>query len=91
MIEKTTAYRVGEQVFPTIQEAQKSELLTLLASKPMTITKDQALEVCEIIVAYTDEVVAILTCQPKGKKPRADKGKNHKRRTPETVKVDASP
>ena len=30
MIEKTTAYKVGEQFFPTIEEAQEHELAELL-------------------------------------------------------------
>jgi hypothetical protein len=78
-IQITTAYRVGELVFPTIQEAQQSELSTILFSdKPLT---EGEKGLVESIVAHTDEVVAILTCEPKvraPRKPRSDIGKKRK-------------
>ena len=75
-IQQVSAYRVGETVFPTIQEAQKAELITLLSNG--CAHTDSAVAVVESIVHHTDEVVAILTCQPKAaakRKPRSDIGK----------------
>jgi hypothetical protein len=80
-IQSVQAYRVGEQVFPTIQEAQKEELISLLIPEG-TIEKNEAVhQVIDSIVHNGDEVVAILTCSPRTKKPRSDKGK---KRTPKT-------
>jgi hypothetical protein len=76
-IQTVTAYRVGEQVFPTIQQAQKEELAKLLDG----VTVDKMLDA---IVAHTDEIVAILTCTPKSKgprKPRSDIGKKRASRS----------
>jgi hypothetical protein len=69
-IKQGPAWYIGTLVFPTIQEAQKEELAKLLAG----VTVDKMLDA---IVEHTDEIVAILTCQPKSKaprKPRSDKG-----------------
>jgi hypothetical protein len=79
-IQKVSAYRVGERVFPTIEEAQKSELATLLSDGGGHA--EVATSVIESIIIHTDEVIAILTCQPKNKAPRRDKGK---KRTPKDV------
>ena len=77
MIQQVSAYRVGELVFPTIQDAQKKELEMLLADGGEHTEIAKA--VIESIILHTDEVVAILTCQPKSKKPRSDKGKSHRK------------
>ena len=79
-IQQVSAYRVGEQVFPTIQEAQKKELNDLVAEGG--VMNDAGKLVIDRIIEHTDEVVAILTCQPRTKKPRSDKGK---KRTPKTA------
>jgi hypothetical protein len=79
-IQQVSAYRVGEQVFPTIQEAQKKELNDLVAEGG--VMNDAGKSVIDRIIEHTDEVVAILTCQPRTKKPRSDKGK---KRTPKTA------
>jgi hypothetical protein len=70
---------VGERVFPTIEEAQSSEIYKLLIEAGGLDSEGNATRAAELIVANTDEVVAILTCQPSTKKPRSDKGK---KRTP---------
>jgi hypothetical protein len=78
VINEVKAYRVGEQVFPTIQEAQKEELAKLFDSVPPG-------KMLDALVEHTDEVVAILTCTPKSKgsrKPRSDIGK---KRAPKDV------
>ena len=75
-IQQISAYRVGEMVFATIAEAQKRELLDLIAGDK--VATDNEIKAAQWMVDNTDEVVAILTCQPKPKaprKPRADKGK----------------
>jgi hypothetical protein len=84
MIEETKAYRVGELVFPTIQEAQKSELAKVLHGLDDGSGTSMAEGAAHIIVENTDEIVAILTCQPvaKQKKVRSDKGK---KRTPKAA------
>lgn len=82
-ITEVKAYRVGEQVFPTIQEAQKEELATLLEPSFPGVNEEQIAKICEAIVGNTDEIVAILTCQPKSKKPRSDKGRSHRKATPD--------
>jgi coenzyme F420-reducing hydrogenase gamma subunit len=79
-IQQVSAYRVGEQVFPTIQEAQKKELNDLVVEGG--VMNDAGKLVIDRIIEHTDEVVAILTCQPRTKKPRSDKGK---KRTPKTA------
>lgn len=76
MIQQVPAFQVGQLVFPTLQEAQQNELLTLMAGDkaPSDVEKKAA---CWM-VTHVDEVVAILTCQPKSKgprKPRSDIGK----------------
>lgn len=77
-IQQVSAYRVGELVFPTIREAQKEELISLLLPEGR-LEKDETLhKAIDRIIEHTDEIVAILTCQPKSKahrKPRSDIGK----------------
>lgn len=86
MIQAVSAYRVGEQVFPTIQEAQKSELATLFEPWTPNLNEDLAKTAATKIVEHTDEVVAILTCQPRTKKPRSDIGKKRgPKQTPSTT------
>ena len=78
MIQSVNAYKVGERVFPTIEEAQKSELAALFNKKDGPDAEHLAMVCAQSVVDNTDEVVAILTCAPKSKaprKPRADKGK----------------
>jgi len=72
MIQEVSAYRVGVQVFPTIQEAQKQELKALVKGP-------EADNFAQWAIAHADEIIAILTCQPKSKKPRSDKGKSHRK------------
>ena len=76
-MKEITAYKVGEQVFPTIQEAQKSELIALFSPWPNGIDEPHESLAATAVLAHLDEVVAILTCQPKStpRKPRSDIGK----------------
>lgn len=78
------AWYIGQQVFPTIQEAQKKELIDLMTGgdgRP----NDDGIRMADFIVSHTDEVVAILTCQPKVKttrKQRCDIGKKRGKKEP---------
>lgn len=75
-IQQVSAYRVGEQVFPTIEEAQIKELTMLLSEGG--VMNEIAESVVERILEHTDEVVDILTSTPKAaakRKPRSDIGK----------------
>ena len=82
-IQMKPAAWIGQQVFPTIKEAQKSELLSI-----MNGGKDSPSNAIAVdwMVSHVDEVVAILTCHPSAKKPRSDKGK---KRTPKTTSTPA--
>ena len=74
-MKEVTAYQVGTLVFPTIQQAQQNELLTLIAGDKAPSDAEQKATLW--MVTHVDEVVAILTCQPKKKttrKPRCDIG-----------------
>lgn len=78
-IQIVTAYRVGELVLPTIQEAQRKELLDLMCGDKVPTNNET--NAADFMVSHTDEVVAILTCEPKGRaprKPRSDIGKKRK-------------
>ena len=77
MIQQVAAFQVGQLVFPTLQEAQQHEIEALFPVKADACGFSVD-EISTVIVAHTDEVVAILTCTPKSKaprKPRSDIGK----------------
>jgi hypothetical protein len=78
MIEQRPAYWIGQQLFPTIQEAQRTELQVLLSDGGQHVENGMAVAVIDSIITHADEVVAILTQEPKVKttrKPRCDIGK----------------
>ena len=86
MIQSISAYKVGERVFPTIEEAQQNELLALMGAENSPTESDT--NSAAWIVAHTDDVVAILTCQPKSKaprKPRSDIGKKRAKKDETTA------
>lgn len=76
MIQQVAAFQVGQQVFPTIKEAQREELRKLLSDGGEHT--ETALAVIDSVIKHSDEVVAILTCKPTTKKPRSDKGTKRK-------------
>lgn len=86
MIEIVPWYRVGQTVFPTIQEAQYQELYDLIGGdgSPNPVKNDVLRE----IILQRDKVVAILTEQPRTKKVRSDKGK---KRAPKTAEQKDKP
>jgi hypothetical protein len=86
-IQAVSAYRVGERVFPTIEEAQASEIYQLLIAAGGLDSEGNATKAAQLVVAHTDEIVAILTCQPKSKSPRRPRSDIGKKR----AKKDATP
>jgi hypothetical protein len=84
-IKQGPAWYIGQQVFPTIQEAQKEELKVLLSDGGAHTEVAKA--VIDSIINHMDEVIAILTCTPKSKGPRKPRSDIGKKRT----KKDATP
>jgi hypothetical protein len=85
MIQQVPAFQVGQLVFPTLQEAQKSELIALFdgaVDGNLEFSKEGAKAFAEAVVSHTDEVVAILTCTPKSKGPRKPRSDIGKKRAP---------
>jgi hypothetical protein len=70
MITIAPGYQTGDRWFPTIQEAQKSELAALFRPWTQSDTDDFPTAAAAKVVEHADEIVAILTCQPKSKAPR---------------------
>ena len=86
MITIAPGYQTGERWFKTIEEAQQNELLALMGAENSPTESDT--NSAAWIVAHTDEVVAILTCQPKSKaprKPRSDIGKKRAKKDSTTA------
>lgn len=79
MITKTMAYKVGNETFPTFEEAQIHSL-TLLFSEMHTDDACglSAEQVSAFTQAHADDIIEILMCQPDeekpARKPRKDKG-----------------
>lgn len=90
MIEKTVAFRFGDTVYSTFKDAQIAGLTSLLdhALDGNKSLKDKAaLEILD----RKDEVIAILT-GTKPRKPRADRGKSHRKpQAPAEVKDSPEP
>jgi hypothetical protein len=87
VIQQVPAFQVGQLVFPTLQEAQRHEIEALFPSKEGGKCVFSPEEIASVIVGQTDEIVAILTCAPRTKKPRSDKDKKRakKEATPAVV------
>ena len=89
MIQSVNAYKVGEMVFPTIQQAQKEELISLLTPEGQIASDQEQVKMVDSIIAHTDQVVAILTCQPKAKAPRKPRSDIGKKRSPKDSTIAA--
>lgn len=93
MITCTEAYKVGEQFFTTLKEAQHAAVLSLFAAirceaEPGLITHKMA---ATAVLENKDQVIAILT-GTKPRKPRADRGKSHRKpQAPSEVKDSPEP
>jgi hypothetical protein len=70
MIEKTTAYRVGDLTFGTIEEAKTAELMAILATSPANIPPDAMPKLARYLVERSEAIIDILTTGPRSK-PRA--------------------
>jgi hypothetical protein len=78
-IEIKPAAWIGQSVFPTIQAAQKKELLNLMAGDQLPT--DSECQAADFIISHPEEIVAILACPPPAKaarKPRSDIGQKRK-------------
>ena len=81
MIEPCKAYRVGDDTFLNIEEAKQHAIITLLGEDVSDIVVNR-------IIASGDEIVSILTMNPKtSRKPRKDKGAKRQPKTEETPEV----
>ena len=85
MIEKVTGYKVGEQLFAEINEAQQAELTALLKFGK----EDTQADIVRRIVEEKEKVINILTTGPKSH-PTARKA-NGATRKPRTPKPATAP
>ena len=82
MIEKTTAFMVGEKVFPCIEEAQRHEILNLLSCTE---------EVAGAIMDHSEQIVDILTTTAASKpKARAINGGRKPRKAKSAVATEST-
>ena len=81
-MKEVKAWQVGTLLLPTIQAAQEVELAVLFESMDDGATDHEKANLCaQRVIDHADDVMAILTCQPKSKaprKPRSDIGKPRK-------------
>lgn len=80
MIERQTAYRVGEKVFSSLEEAQANELVTIAS-----LTQGQA----DKLVAEAERVIAVLKMRPRSR-ALAHTPVPRKKRTPASPNPPAS-
>lgn len=81
MIETAPGYKVNQLWFVTIQEAQAAELATLFMGLADQDGRCIAKQCAEAVIEHLDQVVAILTDDPKPtakRKPRSDIGTKRK-------------
>jgi hypothetical protein len=81
MIEIAPGFRVAQLWFPTIQLAQASELATLFDGLKDQDGRSISKQCAEAVIEHLDQVVAILTDDPKPtakRKPRSDIGTKRK-------------
>lgn len=80
-IEKIAGYKVGEQVFSTIEEAQTHALAAVLDGLDEGQENKSALQAAEIIVNNKDEVIRILRMGPNSRRPKSAKPtRSHKKK-----------
>ena len=81
MIEISAGFRTGQLWFPTIKEPQAAELATLFEGLKDQDGRSIAKQCAEAVIEHLDQVVAILTDDPKPtakRKPRSDIGTKRK-------------
>lgn len=69
-IQIVSSYLVGQQLFATMEAAQRAELVALFNCSDQGFNEAAA----ELVVEHAGEVIAILSGKPRTKKPRSDKG-----------------
>ena len=88
LIEKTTAYKVGNICFPSIEEAQLAALENIFTPVQFQGSADAPVpskQIAGIILDHSETILGILSMSDsiqKPRKPRADKGKSRKQETP---------
>lgn len=96
MIETCSAYKIGNDTFVSLKEAQVHALIqTLFPSADIAPAAEAAIQE---IVAQKDKVIPILTMNepaPKTRKPRSDQGKQHRKKravvtTPEPAPIEST-
>lgn len=91
MINRTRClfYEVGGVYFKDLSEAQKADLMALLAQTNFLAGGESSVTtlISEFLLANSESVARILTTTPRSRarKPRADKGKPHKKAAPATA------
>lgn len=90
MIEKTTAYKAGEQFFPCIEDAQKHEIAEVLLDLTPGDERETAIRAAEIIIKNRDKILDILTMTP-ASRPHARKiNGGSKKRASKAAAVNAA-
>lgn len=92
-IEETKAFRIGETAYLLREDAERCALTVLLRGGPNKDMADPALatDAANAILNCRDQVIAILT-GTKPRKPRADRGKSHRKpQAPAEVKDSPEP
>lgn len=81
MIERTSAFKVGEKTFATLTEAQAHELGSLLFDEDCGNADSAA--ICNRILAHAEKVIDILSTKPTSKvRARKLNGATRKRKSP---------
>lgn len=78
--EKRPGFWAGQTLFPSLRDAQKSELVALFTKEPSSNPNQESVLFADTVLKNADAVVAILTCAPAAKpprKPRSDLGSRH--------------
>lgn len=74
MITKTVGYKIGDQFFGTIEEAQKAELFNLQSPEAGDGARQGAIDIADWIIENKEAILDILTTTPNSK-PSARKNK----------------
>lgn len=88
-IERVAGYRVGQQIFTTVEEAQLQALAFIIDLSD----KNVALTICRSILDHADEVIAILSEKPelKVRKRRSDYGAKHSKKNSAPAQRNTTP
>lgn len=87
MIERTSAFKVGEKTFATLTEAQARELGSLLFDEDSGNADSAA--ICNRILAHAEKVIDILSTKPTSKVRARKLNGGTKKRTPRTEPAPA--